>query len=370
MAFEHYIIVRDSDLYEYKGLAKPVLLTIAHLIREEPEENEQGKVIGKPHPNAGWCDAGQDYIAAALGMSSVAVSCLVNTMRKDGWLEVETRRNRFGHPYNKYRIPADKLKEIKARTYKKDEQGKIIRGVQINKARKLGRGDKGRFLTAPSRKASTIGQSYGDPIHALGTSESRVASRHGGEELDVTVARSLTSTCGEPHVTVASVVGLSRLNEHVLVAGEKKHTLHTGADKTKTKTNPNTQILSGQGFVVKEELPPVQTHRGVAPNPTEASRLETPGTDLSPVGATPVPRPPLPAFHYTHKWRTQEGRLGKRTSCEFCGCMRDSKNSTKPCRPDSWIPKEQVESHTLSQAAIVLAAMAHGIPDLHKVVLV
>jgi hypothetical protein len=70
MGFEQYLAVRDSNLYEYKGLTKSVLMTIAMLIINEPEEDERGKTKGKRDPDAGWCVAGQDYIAAALGMST------------------------------------------------------------------------------------------------------------------------------------------------------------------------------------------------------------------------------------------------------------------------------------------------------------
>ena len=239
MAFEHYIIVRNSDLYEYKGLAKSVLTTVAHLIISEPKENEQGKVIGERDPNAGWCVAGEEYLAAALGCSSDSISKHVSLIRKDGWLEVETWRNRFGHPHNKYRIPAHKLEEIKARAYKKDESGNIIRGTQANKSRKMSRGEKGKF----------IGQAYGDPTHALGTIDSRVPSRQSAEELDGSQPSSLTAPCGRPHGSEPSVVGLRMLNEQVVGAGDKKTTrhddsLHTGTEQIKVKT----PTLSGREF--------------------------------------------------------------------------------------------------------------------------
>ncbi len=163
MAFEHYLIVRDSDLYEYKGLTKSVLMTIAMLIIDEPEEDERGKLKGKPDPDAGWCVAGQEYLAAALGMSPDAVSSIVAILKKDGWLEVVSFRNRYGHVHNKYTIAAPKLDQIKARAFKKDEHGRFIRASQPKKARNLRRGKDGYFLASGSREGSTSGLPAGDP---------------------------------------------------------------------------------------------------------------------------------------------------------------------------------------------------------------
>lgn len=349
MAFEHYINVRDSNLYEYKGLAKPILMTIAHLIISEPKENEQGKVIGERDPDAGWCIAGEDYIAAALGCSPDAVSKNVVQIKKDGWLEVDTWRNRHGHLRNKYRIPADKLGEIKARAYKKDEQGKIIRGVHTNKARKLGRGDRGRFLAARSRKASTIGQAYREPT-------GNVASRLGAEAANGSVPSGLTARSGNPDGSEPQVVGLSVLDERVQLACDKKQTHHTGTHKPKTNSNPKSQTLTGREFAQAlgaVEVSPVQTPRGVAPNPTEASRLETPGIDLSPVGDAPIPPPPapkLPTAHFSHKWRSWIRRDKEHSSCEFCACCRTSIAAGRVCRPDSW-SKEEAAAWVASQDA-------------------
>jgi hypothetical protein len=354
MAFEHYINVRDSDLYEYKGFAKPILMTIAHLIISEPRENEQGKVIGERDPDAGWCIAGEDYIAAALGCSPDTVSKNVVQIKQDGWLEIETWRTGHGHLRNKYRIPADKLKAIKARAYKKDEQGKIIRGVRHNKSRKLGRGDKGRFLTAKSREVSAIGQAYGDPT-------SKVASRLGGEELDGSVPSGLTARCGNPDGSEPQVVGLSALRERVQSASEKKQRHHTETHKPKPNSNPNRQTLNAREFaqaVGAVEVPPANpTPRGVAPNPTGTSRPETHGIDLSPAGEAPIPPPPapkLPKAHSSHKWRSWIHGDKEHTSCEFCGCCRTSIAAGRVCRPDSW-SKEEAAAWVASQDAATLA---------------
>jgi hypothetical protein len=173
MGFEHYLTVRDSDLYEY--ITKSVLMTIAMLIINEPEEDERGKTKGKPDPDAGWCVAGQDYIAAALGMSPDAVSSIVNILRKDEWLEVVSWRNRFGHMRNKYRIPAEKLQEIKGRAYKKDEAGNFIRGKQPKKARNLQRGEHGEFIKAHSRRDSRPEMPGNTVSHASAMGKERVS---------------------------------------------------------------------------------------------------------------------------------------------------------------------------------------------------
>jgi hypothetical protein len=165
------------------------------LIISEPKENDQGKVTGKPDRDAGWCVAGQNYLAAALGMSPDGVSSIISILRKDGWLEVVTWRNRYGHMKNKYRIPAVKLEEIKARAYKKDETGNFIRGKQEKKARNLARGEHGVFLTAASRKGFL---------------------RHGDKRPDGSGTQGLTAPCGDPHGSEPSSVGFSRFKQRVL----------------------------------------------------------------------------------------------------------------------------------------------------------
>lgn len=129
---------------EYLGLTKSVLMTIAMLIRDEPEEDEHGKIKGERHPNAGWCDAGEEYLPAALGASTATISNHVTTIKADGSLEVETWRNSLGHLHNKYRFADGKLDKIKARAHKKDVAGDLVRCKEETKARKGPRGDRGR----------------------------------------------------------------------------------------------------------------------------------------------------------------------------------------------------------------------------------
>jgi len=194
MAFNHYLIVADSDLYEYKGLTKSVLMTIALMVIDEPEEDERGKPKGKPDPDAGWCVAGQDYIAARLGMSPDAVSAIVNILKQDGWLEVVNYRTRRGYMKNKYRIPAAKLQEMKGREFKKDELGNFVRGKQEKKSRNNPRGKDGAFLASASRKDSL---------------------RHGAVRPVATVPLGLAAPCGDPCGTEPSSE-VSDVQQHVL----------------------------------------------------------------------------------------------------------------------------------------------------------
>jgi hypothetical protein len=64
MAKEHAQAVRQSDLYEYKGISKSLLERIAYLIVGTRKEDERGHPIGEPKPNEGYCTASQEVLAA------------------------------------------------------------------------------------------------------------------------------------------------------------------------------------------------------------------------------------------------------------------------------------------------------------------
>jgi hypothetical protein len=101
--------VRESNLYEYGGVAKPLLTMIAHLHR--PVAVEQGE---KPHRNEGWCDATQNYLAQMLGCSEDNVQELLRRFVRDGWLEKEEWGGAHGaHARCRYRLI--NLDVIKAR---------------------------------------------------------------------------------------------------------------------------------------------------------------------------------------------------------------------------------------------------------------
>src|SRR3954464_7242866 len=133
MAFQHYMLVNDSCLYEGKGIAKPLLARIAHLIIAEPEEDTQGKPKGERNPNAGWCIATQDYLAANLGCSESQAQKLIDKFVDDGWLEKDTYRDKRGYIRCRYRLL--RTAEIEHLKMHKDEQGRLIRQKNPNKKR-------------------------------------------------------------------------------------------------------------------------------------------------------------------------------------------------------------------------------------------
>ena len=100
MAWMEYFAVRSSTVYENKGLAKALLMTIALMI-QRVEEGEE------PTENEGWCFASERYLAESLGMSESRVCVWVDKFFDDGWLVVEQKRNAHGHLHNRYRL-ADK----------------------------------------------------------------------------------------------------------------------------------------------------------------------------------------------------------------------------------------------------------------------
>jgi len=127
---DHYNAVRKSDLYEYGGISKPLLMLIAGLIIGQPEEGEEAD------PDAGWCVATQDTLAAMVGCSPDEVSRQVAKFERDGWLTVKRFRHERGYPRCHYAITPEQLKKIQARAMLKDEDGNYIRAKMPSKARK------------------------------------------------------------------------------------------------------------------------------------------------------------------------------------------------------------------------------------------
>jgi len=117
--------VRESNLYEFGGVAKPLLIMVAQLQR--PVAVEKGE---KPHVNEGWCDATQDYLAAMVGCSEDNVQELLRRFVRDGWLTKEA----WGEGRNRYRI--SDLDAIKARKMEKDSEGCFIRARREKMRRK------------------------------------------------------------------------------------------------------------------------------------------------------------------------------------------------------------------------------------------
>ena len=96
MAWEEQLAVRDSNLYENKGLAKPLLTLIGQLVIG-PDEKD-------PHPDEGFCIATQDYLAAALGCSTSEVMVWVKIFEEDGVITKVQYRTKQGWKRNKYAV--------------------------------------------------------------------------------------------------------------------------------------------------------------------------------------------------------------------------------------------------------------------------
>jgi len=131
MSADHEAAVRQSDLYEYKGLAKPLLTRIAGLIlpKELPPDDPW-------KPYEGWCITSQDTLAAMLGCSTEQVNRLINRFVQDGWLTAKEFRDERGYPRCHYTMTGDQLKAVQARKMKKDENGDYVREKNPKQSRK------------------------------------------------------------------------------------------------------------------------------------------------------------------------------------------------------------------------------------------
>lgn|ERR1039458_1214970 len=339
MAFKEYLAVLDSDLYEYKGTTKAILARIAHLIITPPEEGDNGKPLHEPHPDEGFCIATQLYLACQLGISESTVSDAVQMFVKDGWLVIKKSRDQYGHDHYKYAWAPGALEKIKARKRQRNERGEYVREKQVRKQRAIPSGQFARRVDASITRDERV---------------SPTGKLRGGLQADCEVAA--RQVAGKPPGKVPAVVGVevglkSRCDEHVDKKSTHHHTSPSYAGKSKPTPTPRVSVNPGESK--RASAPANPAPRGVAPNPTEASRLETPGIDLSPVGEAPIPPPPapkLPTAHFSHKWRSWIHRDKEHSSCEFCACCRTSIAAGRVCRPDSW-SKEEAAAWVASQDA-------------------
>ncbi len=129
---DHYNAVRKSDLYEYAGISKPLLMLIAGLVISEPKEGQEAD----PGLPPGWCVASQDTLAAMFGCSVEEVNRQIKKFERDGWLTVKRFRDDRGYPRCHYAITPEQLKNIKTREMKKDEDGYYIRAKRPLSTRK------------------------------------------------------------------------------------------------------------------------------------------------------------------------------------------------------------------------------------------
>lgn len=144
MAKEHYNAVRESDLYEYGGTRKVLLTYIAGLIIGPREENAQGKPVGEPDKDEGWCVARQEILAAWVGCSPEEACRQIDEFVQDGWLTKEKFTDSYGHERCKYTITEPQLVKIIARKMKVEEKHGIKHPIRAKKPSQA-RGPKSRL---------------------------------------------------------------------------------------------------------------------------------------------------------------------------------------------------------------------------------
>jgi hypothetical protein len=118
MAFEDYLAVLDSDLFDHKGIAKALLSRIYHLVRRASDFNQDGS--DKQIQDENFCTATQEYLAAQLGSDPGTVGGWVQRFSLDGWIRIEEYRNKFGHPRYKYEVTPETVERVRKRAMPKD----------------------------------------------------------------------------------------------------------------------------------------------------------------------------------------------------------------------------------------------------------
>lgn len=261
MGWEEYIDVRNSDLYDGKGLAKPVLSLIAHLVIGSPEENEQGKPKSKPDPDVGWCVATEDYLAMSLGCSEAQVSRLVGIFEVDGWLEVKRFRDKNGRRRNHYRLLG--LDEIKARKTQRDDRGRFIREKNLSKRRDGLRSGTGRYIRMRVGQASmerTASPAESVKRFSLGNVQRTEKPKPLGAESPSGSERSgQPESSGEPTRYVRQAVGFQQVKtEGTSVRVARAHSSSNGAGNSNHSraVKPDCRSKGSVIFPVSENPPP------------------------------------------------------------------------------------------------------------------
>lgn len=342
MAFKDYLAVLDSDLYEYCGTTKAILARIAHLIIAPPKEDEAtGKQLGEPDPNVGWCVASQDYIACQYGLSVTTVRAAIRTFEQDKWLETVCERDKYGHDHNKYRWAEGAWERLKARERQKDEHREYVRKKQVNMLRydraHSQRGLGGKFEARPTRV---------NDAPSTRDSENPTGNMPAGQRANCAPAtgQSARQPAGILPVELVGVgVELSKSEQ-----SETKANGHAVAETSQTgQADQSPTQPQGQQ----------PTPRGAAPNPAEASRLETPGTDVPVNSASPRPHSASPR---TPKPTCQSvgcgGPLkGNKPDGVCLKCGRAPSKEVRPVKPrrvdpnarHRWPPRAQITPETI-----------------------
>ena len=193
MAFDDYLAVMDSDIYEYRGSTKAILARIAHLIIGPPPEKDDGTPLYPPNPDEGYCVATQAYLACQLGISDSTVHNAVLQFETDGWLVVNRYSDKYGHKRDKYAWAIGAPEKLKDRKRQRDEYGEYVRDKQVNKQRTI---TTGKFAKQCDKRRADLEQTYGQPednLYPPGTvpgshqANCLTATMHGASKLPGTV---------------------------------------------------------------------------------------------------------------------------------------------------------------------------------------
>jgi len=232
MAWKEQMAVRNSNLYENKGSAKPLLTLIALLIISPPDEGEE------PDKHMGFCVAAQDYLAASLGCSATEVKRWIKAFESDGWLEVIRYRDKLGYNRNRYRLT--NLDKFKARAMVRDsETNEFVRAKNPNKIR-------------------STSWRHADTREALG---------HGDIEPEGILIPGLSAGCTDPERTEPRVVGFRELNQRVKAEEDSSASaaypnLHTSCEQTSgtSSLKPDTTREAALFAVNKPVVPAAATN--------------------------------------------------------------------------------------------------------------
>lgn len=321
MAWQDYIAVCNSNLYDHHGITKSILARICMLI----ERAEEGQEVTA---NEGWCTATQAYIAAQLGCSDSKVLKAVKELRRDGWLKVEHYETRRGGKRSKYTLPDSGYQRLLDHQMKKDEDGEFIRTKQTQMRRK----PNAQVFAAKSRNASTSGLPTGN------TRVARVADAPNGP-------LAVKQSGHQPGCKTA----ISRDAKRLIARREVLELdLEKFAEKTviSSKTTSKTQIKSNsQTLGASPRTPPGDFSSPRTPTAHDsASRPPVPPAPVLKIeNPVQVPFPPKRG-HSSHKWvgrvSNYRGQQVAYENCFWCHCDRTAPAASKMCRPDKEVREE------------------------------
>lgn len=260
MGKEHYNAVRESDLYEYGGYRKSLLMQIAGLIIGPREEDAQGKPIGEPDPDEGWCVARQEVLAAWIGCSREQVVRMVAEFEADGWLTVKEFTDTFGHERRHYTITPTQLKKIQAHKMKIEEKNGLKHPVRAKKPSNA-RGEKSlKNLVKPVSGKRSHHKKLEPPWD--GSSQSPVTDSHKAQ------CQPVTKPCDQSSQSVVSPVFPSLgINNRNSLEAKAKPGDDFSSPKGKKETPKTPYALPGgnQGVSAAARRPAAKPEKEVRP---------------------------------------------------------------------------------------------------------